>query len=219
MKTATAARGYPAYDPVHLLGRVVAREDDGSYRVECDGQPWRARRAASCLLAPAEGDEVLISGPDAGRVYLIAVTEQADPAHARLELSGDVVLGCADGGVALESRGEISLRGKAAVRIETDEFLMRARDARWVADRIRYVATELQATVGTTRLVGKAYEAVLDRLTLMSRLSFRTTEEVEQVRAGTLDYQAEQAARLHANYTMVTGAELVKVDAKQIHMG
>lgn len=219
MKTATAARSYPAYDPVHLLGRVVAREDDGSYRVDCDGHPWRARRAASCLLAPAVGDQVLISGPDAGRVYLIAVVEQADPAHTRLELPGDVVVGTPEGGLALESGGEIALRGRTAVRVETDQLELRARESRCVADRIRYVAAELQATVGTTRLVGKAYEAVLDRLTLMSRLSFRTTEEIEQVRAGTLDYQAEQAARVHANYTMVTGAELVKVDAKQIHMG
>ena len=124
-----------------------------------------------------------------------------------------------DGNLSLESAKAISLRGGTAVRVETDELDLRAREARCVADRIRYVAAELLATVGTTRLVGKAYEAVLDRMTLMSRLSFRTTEEVEQVRAGTLDYQAEQAARLHGNYTMVTGAELVKVDAKQIHMG
>jgi hypothetical protein len=219
MKTATAARRYPVYDPIHLLGRVVAREDDGSYRVECDGHPWRARRAASCLLAPRAGDEVLISGPDASRVYLIAVIEQADPAHARLELAGDVVLGSTHGSVALESPKEVTLRGQAAVRVETGKLSLRAKDAHLMADSIRYVATELQATVGTTRLIGKSYDAMLDRMTLVSRLSFRTTEEVEQVRAGTLDYQAEQAARLHGNYTMVTGSELVKVDAKQIHMG
>lgn len=218
MKTA-AARRYPAYDPVHLLGRVIAREDDGSYRVDCDGRAWRARRAASCLLAPDIGDDVLISGPDPARVYLIAVVAQADASRARLELPGDVTLASTDGDLSLESAKAITLRGRAAVRVETEDLELRARDARCVAERIRYVATEMQATVGTTRLVGKAYEAVMDRMMLMSRLSFRTTEEVEQVRAGTLDYQAEQAARLHANYTMVTGGELVKVDAKQIHMG
>ncbi|OZI62326.1 DUF3540 domain-containing protein [Bordetella genomosp. 11] len=219
MTTAAAARRYPAYDPVHLLGRVVAREDDGRYRVDCDGRPWRAQRAASCLLAPGVGDDVLISGPDPTRVYLIAVVAQADAGRSRLELPGDVTLESAQGNLSLDSAGTISLRGGAAVRVETDELALHARDVRCVADRLRYVATELQATVGTTRLVGKAYEAVMDRITLMSRLSFRTTEEVEQVRAGTLDYQAEQAARVHANYTMVTGGELVKVDAKQIHMG
>jgi hypothetical protein len=219
MKTATAMRSYPAYDPVHLLGKVVAREDDGSYRVDCDGRPWVARRAASCLLAPEPGDEVLISGPDGSRIYLIAVIARADPAHMRLELSGDVVIASPDGSLALESGRDIALRGQTAVRVETERLELQARDARCVTDRMRYVAAELQATVGATRLVGKACEAVLDRMTVMSRLSLRTVKEIEQVRAGTLDYQAEQAARVHAHYTMVTGAELVKVDAKQIHMG
>lgn len=219
MRTATAARPYPAYDPVHLLGHVLGREPDGRYRVDCDGQPWHARRAASCLLAPQPGDEVLISGPDPDRVYLIAVTTQADPAHARLETTGDVVLASTNGSIALESPQEVSLRGQQAVRVETAALSLRTQDAHCITDRMRYVATEVQATVGTTRLIGKAYEAVLDRLSLISRLSFRTTQDVDQVRAGTLDYQAEQALRLHGDYTLVTGNELVKVDAKQIHMG
>lgn len=219
MKTATAARPHPVYDPVHLLGRVSGREQDGRYRVECDGRAWHARRAASCLLVPAQGDEVLISGPDPSRVYLIAVTEQADPRHTRLEMAGDVVMGSADGDVALESPRAVTLRGQDAVRVETAAFSLQASDARCVTDRMRYVATEVQATVGMTRLIGKACEAVLDRLSTISRLSFRTTQEVEQVRAGTLDYEAEQAVRLHGEYTLVTGHELVKVDAKQIHMG
>jgi hypothetical protein len=219
MKTATAARPHPVYDPVHLLGRVSGREQDGRYRVECDGRAWRARRAASCLLVPEQGDEVLISGPDPSRIYLIAVTEQADPRHTRLEMAGDVVMASADGDVALESPRAVSLRGQDAVRVETGAFSLQAQDARCVTDRMRYVATEVQATVGMTRLIGKAYEAVLDRLSTISRLSFRTTQDVEQVRAGTLDYEAEQAVRLHGEYTLVTGQELVKVDAKQIHMG
>jgi hypothetical protein len=219
MKTATAARPQPAYDPVHLLGRVSGREQDGRYRVECDGRTWHARRAASCLIVPATGDEVLVSGPDPSRVYLIAVIEQADPRHTRLEMAGDVVMGSADGDVALESPRAVSLRGQDAVRVETAAFSLQAQDARCVTDRMRCVATEVQATVGVTRLIGKAYEAVLDRLSTISRLSFRTTQDVEQVRAGTLDYEAEQAVRLHGEYTLVTGQELVKVDAKQIHMG
>ncbi|ARP91784.1 hypothetical protein CAL14_17055 [Bordetella genomosp. 9] len=219
MNAATAARRLPAYDPVHLIGRVIAHEEGDGYRVDCDGFAWRARRAASCLLVPQPGDVVLISGPDAGRVYLIAVLEQADAGHTRLEVAGDAVLAATAGSLALESAKEVALQGREAVRIETGEMSVRARETRCVAERMRYVATELQATVGATRLVGKSYEAVLDRLQLMSRLSFRTTEEIEQVRAGTLDYQAEQAARVHAEYTLVTGGELVKVDARQIHMG
>ncbi|MGV2909840.1 DUF3540 domain-containing protein [Achromobacter sp. AGC25] len=208
-----------AYDPVHLLGEVLRCEPDGSYVVACDGRAWNTQRAASCLLAPQPGDEVLISGPDPSRVYLIAVTVQAAPAHTTLEAPGDLVLRSNGGNVRVESAGDVTLQGQGAVHIRTPEYAVEADEERHACKRVRLVAEQLHATVGETRLVGRNYEAVLDRMTLMARLSMRSVSEVEQVRAGSIDYQAEQSARLHASYTLVTGSDLVKVDAKQIHMG
>lgn len=219
MKSAAANRQYPVYDPVHLIGTVTRREEDGSFSVDCDGRAWRARQAASCLLAPQTGDQVLISGPDAARVYLIAVIEQADPGVARLETEGDMVLRSRAGSVALESTQAVRLAGRGAVSIDTASLKVQTENAHCVAAKMKYLGAEMTATVGTTRLIGKVYEAVMDRLSFLSRVSFRTTEEVEHVRAGSLDYRAEKSARVHASYTMVTGENLVKVDAKQIHMG
>ncbi|CAB3828291.1 hypothetical protein LMG26858_00560 [Achromobacter anxifer] len=200
-----------AYDPVHLLGELLRREADGSYAVACDGRVWNAQRAASCLLEPQPGDEVLISGPDPARVYLIAVTVQADPARATLQTEGELTLRSRTGDVLLQSAG--------AVRVRAAEYAVEAEDERHTCGRMRMVAKQLHATVGEFRLVGKSYEAVLDRMTLMARLSLRSVSEMDQVRAGAIDFQAEQSARLHAAYTVVTGGDLVKVDAKQIHMG
>ncbi|OZI72561.1 MULTISPECIES: DUF3540 domain-containing protein [Bordetella] len=219
MKTAAAKRQYPVYDPVHLIGTVTHRDEDGIFTVDCDGRTWHARQAASCLLAPREGDEVLISGPDAARVYLIAVTRQADPRQASLETAGDMVLRSHSGNVALEAAGAVRLAGRDAVQVETGAFRLQATDAHFVAEKAKYTAAEVSATVGATRLIGKTYEAVMDRLSFLSRVTFRAAEEVEHVRAGSLDYRADKSARLHASYTMVTGENLVKVDAKQIHMG
>jgi len=218
MKTA-AKRQYPVYDPVYLIGTVTRREDDGDFTVACDGRDWRARQAASCLLAPQVGDQVLISGPDATRVYLIAVVEQADPRCAQLETAGDMVLRSRAGNVSLESGQAVRLVGQGSVSIDTASLKLRAKDAHCVAEQMKYLGTEVTATVGTTRLVGKVYEAVMDRLSFLSRVTFRAAEEVEHVRAGSLDYRADKSARVHASYTMVTGDNLVKVDAKQIHMG
>lgn len=208
-----------AYDPVHLLGEVLRRESDGSYVVACDGSMWSARRAASCLLAPEPGDEVLISGPDPSRVYLIAVTVQAEPARSTLEAPGELVLRSHGGNVVLQSAGEVTLQGQRAVHVRAPEYTVEADDERHACKRVRMIAEQLHATIGETRLVGKSYDAVLDRMALMARLSMRSVSEVDQVRAGSIDFQAEQSARLHASYTLVTGSDLVKVDAKQIHMG
>ncbi|WP_254604494.1 DUF3540 domain-containing protein [Achromobacter insolitus] len=200
-----------AYDPVHLLGELLHREPDGSYAVACDGRVWTVQRAASCLLEPQPGDEVLISGPDPARIYLIAVTVQADATRSTMQAEGDLILRSCTGDVLLE--------GGRAVRVRTPDYAIEAEDERHTCGRIRMVAKQLHATVGEMQLVGRSYEAVLDRLTVMARLSLRSVSEMDQVRAGAIDFQADHTARLHAAYTVVTGGDLVKVDAKQIHMG
>lgn len=214
-----AKRQYPVYDPVHLIGTVLHRDDDGSFVVECDGHQWRTRLAASCLLLPQQGDHVLISGPEASRVYLIAVVEQADPQQSQLETTGDMVLRSRSGSVSLESTKDVRLTGQQAVTVETASLALQAKEASFVTDKMKYLGAEVTATVGSTRVVGKVYEAIMDRLSFLSRVTFRAAEEVEHVRAGSLDYRADKTARIHASYTMMTGEKLVKVDAKQIHMG
>ncbi|WP_144630628.1 DUF3540 domain-containing protein [Bordetella genomosp. 13] len=214
-----AQRSYPQYDPVHLIGTLVRRGENGDYAVRCDGREWLARRAASCLLAPEVGDTVMISGPDASRVYLIAVIEQADPASGTVEMEGRMVLRSRTGDVALQAAGDVRIAGRAGVRVETETLQVQAREAGCTAARMNYLAGEVHGAVGTMRLVGKVYEAVVDRLSHLSRLAFRSASEVEHVRVGTMDYQAEQSARVHAPYTVVTADALVKVDAKQVHMG
>jgi hypothetical protein len=39
------------------------------------------------------------------------------------------------------------------------------------------------------------------------------------VRAGQLDYQAEDYARIHARNTLITSKDITKLDSEQIHVG
>jgi hypothetical protein len=162
---------------------------------------------------------VLISGPDSSRVYLIAVITQADPAAARIELSGDVVIASLEGDLTLQSHGRTQLSGGTHVQVQAAAFGLQAEDADCRVNRLRYTGAEVKGSIGILRLVGKLYETAVDRLVQLSRNAVRITEESEHVRARVLDSQASQSARLHSPYTVVTGEELVKVDAKQIHVG
>jgi len=60
---------------------------------------------------------------------------------------------------------------------------------------------------------------VVDKLVQLTRNALRLTDEMDQTRAGIVDVEARQSARVHGKYSVVTGEELVKVDARQIHMG
>jgi hypothetical protein len=63
------------------------------------------------------------------------------------------------------------------------------------------------------------FEVVADRIVQMARNALRLVEEIDQVRVGHLDCKATETVRIHGNHTVVTGKDLVKVDAAQIHMG
>ncbi|MDK6202644.1 DUF3540 domain-containing protein [Oligella urethralis] len=200
--------------PLHTLAEVteVLEDEAGvarAYSVKVEGLQYLCEKAASCLLIPSPGDSVLISGPDSEHLYIIAIIKQAQPEKAELQFQGHLTL----------RSQQLSLQGTEAMKLQSAHVEMEAQTAQCVIDRADYVGKELRSTISITRLVGKVYEVIVDRLSQMSRSTFRITEQVEQVRAGTMDYQAEDSARIHSKYTMVTGKDLVKVDSDQIHMG
>lgn len=187
------------------LGTVAQALADGSFLIDPQdgGGRWHCPRAASCLLQPEAGDTVLVAGPHAGSLYLIAVVTQADASRSRIVTEGDLTIS--------SRRGSIALQAPA--------LSLQARKAQVDIAEMDYRGAEVRVTTLVARFVGRTLETVLDRLSVLTRSSFRLTEEVEQVRAGQIDMQASETLRLHAKNTLVTSKALVKVDAEQIHMG
>ncbi|MDS1142245.1 DUF3540 domain-containing protein [Pusillimonas sp. SM2304] len=219
MRTAVKPGAVLHYDPVQLLGTVTRIEEDGYCAVQCDAAEWRVERAASCLLAPGIGDTVLISGPVPEQTYLIAIIRQAAPGTARLETRGDMVIACPQGHLSLQAAQTIALQGQDGLALDTAALRLRTDKAECTVGELDYMGTGARLTVGAVRLIGTACEVVMDRISQLAHNVFRLTQDTEQLRAGRIDYQAEHTARLHAQHTLLTGTDLVKVDADQIHMG
>ncbi|MBT2334436.1 DUF3540 domain-containing protein [Variovorax paradoxus] len=189
----------------NALGTVLQLLSDGSCIVEAQGsgERWQCPRAASCLLQPGMGDTVLVAGPQRGSLYLIAVITQADASRSCIVAEGDLTISSRRGSISMQAPS-LNLKAEKA---QID-----------IAD-MDYRGAEVRVTTLVARFVGRTLETVLDRLSVLTRSSFRLTEEVEQVRAGQIDMQATETLRMHAKNTLVTSKALVKIDAEQIHMG
>lgn len=225
LRRAPPAKRHSAPPSGIAMAQVVASHSDDSHEVVVAGDN-RARaclRAASCLLVPAPGDTVMVAGPgdsdSDNELYLIAVVAQADARHAVLAVGGDLTLASRHGAVAVRSAGALELQSDTAVATRAPEWQLNAERGQCHVASLDYQGAEVRFSVLVSRFVGRACEVVLDRLHLLTRSSFRLTEEIEQVRAGQIDMQASGTLRLHAKNTLVTSKELVKVDAEQIHMG
>jgi len=220
-KAPPAKRQAAAQPPGICMAKVVASHSDDSHDVVPTGETRSrpCRRAASCLLVPAPGDIVMVAGPDEDELYLIAVVAQADQGHAVLAVNGDLTLVSRHGGIAVRSSGALDLQSDTAVATRAPEWNLTAGRGLCKVSELDYQGAEVRFSALVSRFVGRACEVVLDRLHLLTRSSFRLTEEVEQVRAGQIDIQSSSTLRLHAKNTLVTSKELVKIDAEQIHMG
>ena len=209
----------PPGGAVNALGVVASVLPGGIYSVESDGRVLRCLRAASCLLRPEIGDTVLVNGPDERRLYLTAVAEQADTGVSRIEVEGDLMLASTRGAVSVQSATQLDLRARQGTTLSGPQLQIDADEARCRIGRLDYSGEEAQAAVFSMRVIGRVYEAVVDRLVHLSKSAFRMTEGIDQVQAGQIDYRASEMTRLHGKNTVITARDLIKTDAKQIHMG
>ncbi|SNS90529.1 Protein of unknown function [Pseudomonas delhiensis] len=205
------AAAMPAPSLGLLQGSVVDCLADGSFMVQAQGRGWHCQRSASCLLAPEEGDSVLLALAER-RYWMLAVLERARAqTPSRLSVAGDLSI-CAPGGALRLDAGQRLAMAAPAFALEADTGECRVQ-------ALRYSGDELSAWVGAARWVGGTCETLWRTLSQVSQSLFRQVGGVEHVRAGHLDYQADDSLRLHARNTLITSQDLAKLDAQQIHVG
>ncbi|WP_148715769.1 DUF3540 domain-containing protein [Chitinolyticbacter meiyuanensis] len=195
--------------PAQALGVILANLGEGMFLVDCAGRGVGCRRAASCLLLPEVGDTVLLATAGTQH-YLVAVIECASHA-ARIQVEGDLVLSSAQGAVRIESA--------TALQLEGARFGLNAKEGDVRIEQLRFSGKRWEGAVGTLRRVGQLCETLVDRVMVIAKSSFRRVAQIEQVRAAQLDYEGSARVRIRGKYTAVTGRDVIKAKARQVHIG
>jgi hypothetical protein len=215
----TTARKIEPEVAYQAAGRV-ARVQGSLFAVVSGSAEYEARRAASCLLEPAEGDHVLLSIVPSRGTFILAILERkATGDSARLRFEGDLELHAPSGRVTIAAKDGIDLVSTGNVGVTSDTFKLTARTADLVLDHLGVLGATVQAQVTKVKVVAETIDQAADRLTQRLKRAYRFVAEMEQVRAARIDVAAEKTMSLHAQNTVVTAEELVKVDGGQIHLG
>ncbi|MHC4400592.1 MAG: DUF3540 domain-containing protein [Planctomycetota bacterium] len=185
-------------------GTVTAIADD-VIEVLASDETFRASCAVSCLVAPEEGDLVLLAGSRATSFYLLAVLERPGSHNTCISTDGDLTFELRTGRFTVAATEGVELVSKRTVSVTADRLEARAREG--------------GLFLSTVRLIAGAVDSILERLSQRVKRVYRRVEELEHVRAGQIDCAAEGNLRLHGENTLVTANQLVKADAKQIHIG
>ncbi|EYF05089.1 DUF3540 domain-containing protein [Chondromyces apiculatus] len=216
-------------EPVTLDEGTIVAVKDGAFTVRTGDFDCTARRARSCLVAPQVGDEVLVSFGREGRCFVLAVLDSAPevqpgatPGATRpttIEVDGDLDVRVSSGklglraarGVSVTSGDELNLVGKA--------LSVSALEGTVFVQQLAYLGSRFKAEVEAIKTVGSVCDAVFERVSQRVKRSFRAVEDLDQLKAGKVDYAAETTMSLRAEHAVVHAEELVKVDAKQIQLG
>lgn len=199
-RRAVAARAQAPSSPACWSAQVEAC-DDAALRV-CDGeQSFEVRRAASCLLMPAPGDQVACVRTGPQEVWVLAVLQRAADTPAVLRCDGPLEI------VATT----LSLRSER-LDVTAEHAVLSVGVAELIGRQLRAVAT-------TVKVVGSVLTSVMDRVTHFSRHYQRTTQGTDRVSAIHIECEAEQLLRMQAEHVLANGSKLVKARGAQIHFG
>lgn len=189
---------------------ILGTDASGARVVASGGLRLRAQRAASCLLAPADGDSVacLRIAPD--EVWIMAVLQREEGTPNVLDCPGNLRI-AVDGGVLELEAARVGLKA-GALDVATQK-------TRVVTDSAEVVGRELHLVGTTLKLVGSVLSSVMDRVQHFSKHYLRTTDGIDRVAATHVECEASQVLRLEGEHTLVNGRELIKARGAQIHFG
>lgn len=206
-----------SHDTVFEAMGTVTRVEGPIYAVQIDGRELRARRALSCLVEPLLHDCVLVAAQ--GNVaYVLAVLER-EAGTTTLKVDGDLDLSVPNGKLRIVGGEGIDVVSPKELNVLASTLAWHANQLKVTASEVVTVASRVVADIATTKLKGGVFDRMFDRVSERVKRSYRTVEEIDQLRSKQIDYQATETMSLRSENMVATAKELVKVDGEQIHFG
>lgn len=179
----------------------------------------RARRAASCLLAPAVGDRVLVAVEEGGDAFVLAVLEQKEQGETTIDVDGNLSMRTATGKVTIAAQEGVDVVSPAPVKIAAGEVSVVSALAQLRVEGLAVLGRAVTAEFGRVKMLATSFDSIVERFTQRAQYSQRTVQEVDQVKAGHIDYAAAGNAHIRGENTLVSAEDLVKLNAEQVHLG
>ncbi len=215
---ANVARKLAHAEPSHEIA-TVALVDEAEIVVRTARGERRARRAASCLLAPASGDEVALLLTGDGRAFVIAVLVRAEEGPVEIAVDGDLTISARAGSCRIDAARGVELRTGGVMSLVSKALNLHAVEGSVALSKLTVLATSVLAHSEGVRFAARTLESFCEHVAQTAKVWQRTVEGLDMLRTGHADYRAEKEMCIRAENYLVGARNLAKVDAEQIHIG
>lgn len=188
--------------------------------VQTPAGQMKARRAASCLLVPAAGDQVLLSEDNFGRVYVLSILERPDhPAENQIALDGATRLTVAEGDLTIVAEKGVTMASPAHVSLSAGELQVQAARADIGLDETTVAGTSLNASFERIRTMARSMDTFIKSWVQRMSSCFRYVREVDETQAASARQLVEGTLTVQTGNSVHIAEGHVKIDAEQIHLG
>ena len=179
----------------------------------------RVRRAASCLIEPELGDQVLVcEGVQPEASFILAVLTRAQPEAASLCLPGGVVLRTQGRQLAVHA-DDIELNGREKVGLNTVLLDIGAVAATARVAHVQSWSETIESHAVRMTLVAKTMTQEIGRLIARVRESWRKVDGLDETQVGRMRVHVEGHQQVDAGHVTMNAEGFVRIDGKKINLG
>ncbi|WP_157738928.1 DUF3540 domain-containing protein [Labrenzia sp. VG12] len=196
-------------------GEVQEREGN-AFELSVSGERLSAQRAVSCLLEPRIGDLVALLDTEEG-VFItdVLVRREGKTEQSRITVGGtrgeaqDLVIAAAN--LKIEASENIEAHARS-MSFRFESILMAGRQLALVGTKL---LTSMQDIVTNAKKQLASFETTSTR----ARNRVDRVDETDQLRAGSIQTQADSVALTQAGTSLIVAKEDIRLDGKRISMG
>jgi hypothetical protein len=203
---------------VSLAFGTVTGRLDGLLLVRLGTRVIPADRATGCLVAPQEGDRVLLAGNDSGEAFILSVLTRASDEPALVGIDTGFSL-AAPGGTVGIAADTVRLTATTGIELVAPDVGLTAREATIRAWHLRLTGECLSQAFASVKTMAGAVERTVGRLVERLRRVYRRVEEVEDTRLGRLRLRVDDSLRINAEQVAVAAEADLRLDGKKILIG
>jgi hypothetical protein len=197
---------------------TVKLAEGGAFTVAAESGVVAAKRSFSCLVEPLPRDMVLVSRAESG-CYILAILERHGDQHACIAFEGDADLRLKQGRLRVAAQEGIDLVTANDTALVSPELSINSVQAEVSIQQLSFFGTFLQGQIERIKLIGQACDSIFERVSQTVKRSYRWVEELDQLKAGQLNYLVKRLMSLRGKYSVLTAEKDVRIDGDKILMG
>lgn len=201
-----------------LLNATVKGSSTQTILIDTGSGIINASLAFSCLVAPEEGDIVLVS-QSSGEYHVLSILERPKQSDMTLSFPGSVKMHAKAGKLDLVAREEISLTTPGATKMMSDQMHIASSGMNINTVKLNTTAHEIEAHSKSVTLSTGVLNTVAKQISQKTDLLVRWVEGVETLNIGNLIQNIRQNYTTHSDQAIITAKKDMRIDGERIHMG